>query len=93
MKILFPDPIINKNQISKAAFLYFTDEKLLFSLRPTVTLGFTGYNPYDFLDFAHIKNPKWIKELDLLFNLWFHNQKSSNEALNYFNPLKNTLAY
>lgn len=89
MKILFPDPLTNKDQISKAAFLYFKDEKLFLTLRPTISLGITGCNPFDFLEFVHKKNPKWIKELNLLFNLWIHNQKSSNEALEYFNPLKN----
>ena len=59
MKLLFPDACWNPEAVSGALFLYFHDEKLTFTLHPSVSTYLTGADPFDFIRFVEGVNPDW----------------------------------
>lgn len=92
MKIVFPEPYYDLNQLSGAVFLFFNNEKIYFTLHPSTSLYMTGVNPLYFAKFVNSKSPKWLNKFNFAFNLWQANIEKCHLVSKTITPLKD-IAY
>jgi hypothetical protein len=90
MKLILPDAIWNPAQVSGAAFLYFRDDKLAFTLHPSVSTFLTGINPLSYLKYLDAKSPSWKPEFIKFYNLWRTHQLNLHSTDKILSPLRET---
>lgn len=88
MKLFFPDCLWNPRQVSGASFLYFHDEKIGFSLHPSVSAQLTGVNPFTFLPYLEKESPPWKDSFLEFFNLWLEFRTSLDATHELLQPLR-----
>ena len=79
MKLFFPDSLWTPGQISGSSFLYFHDEKIAFSLHPSVSSYLSGVDAFSFIPFLEKKSPPWKDSFLGFFDTW-HKFRSSLQA-------------
>jgi hypothetical protein len=87
-KLLFPDACWAPNVVSGALFLYFHDEKLTFTLHPSVSTHLTGANPFDFIKFVESANPDWLPQFSKFLSVWASYQSSLRATREILEPLR-----
>ncbi len=90
MKIFFPDCLWNPNKISGSSFLYFHDEKIYFSLAPSVSTFLSGVVPFSFLKLIENESPPWKDAFLTFFNMWYKFKTSLIETNNIIEPLRDS---
>lgn len=90
MKLLFPDACWNPELVSGALFLYFHDEKLAFTLHPSVSTHLTGADPFDFIRFVEGVNPDWLPKFSKFMGTWKSFRASLQATTEILEPLHGT---
>jgi len=90
MKLVFPDTCWNREIISGALFLYFHDEKVGFTLRPSVSTFFTGIDPFAFLRLVEERKPPWLPNFSKFVHYWRTFQSSLQHTSALLEPLRGT---
>jgi len=88
MKLLLPDALWNPEQVSGASFLYFQDEKLAFTLHPSVSAFLTGVDHFTYLSYLERESPPWKSEFLKFFNLWYAHKQSLRTTYEMIEPLR-----
>ena len=88
MKLLLPDALWHPAQLSGASFLYFHDEKLVFTLHPSVSSFLTGIDHFTYLAYLEKESPTWKPEFMKFFNLWHGHQESLHGTYELLKPLQ-----
>jgi len=92
MKLLFPEPLFNIEQLSFSTFLYFQEEEIASTLHPTVSIFTTGCDPFYFSKMVENSNANWKNQFDYVFNLWNMSNQMFHKASDLVKPLqKNSL--
>jgi hypothetical protein len=90
VKLLFPDACWTRELISGALFLYFHNEKLTFTLHPSVSTFLTGIDPFDFMRFVEERSPSWQSKFSMFIRTWKHYQANLRQTFDVLEPLRGT---
>jgi hypothetical protein len=90
MKLLFPDACWSKEIISGALFRYFHDQKLGFTLHPSVSTYLTGIDPFDFIRYVENKKPEWQHSFSEFVHIWTIYRSSLQQTSDLLMPLRGT---
>lgn len=90
MKLLFPDACWTREIVSGALFLYFHDEKLGFTLHPSVSTFLTGIDPFDFIRFVEDRKPDWLPSFSGFVRSWKFYRSSLERTSELLEPLRGT---
>ncbi len=90
MKLLYPDPCWRPDIVSGAAFLYFAQEPMAFTLHASVSTFQTGIDPFDFFRYVEEQKPKWTEKFFKFVTIWKGYQDSLRETSKLLEPLHGT---
>lgn len=76
--------------VSGAAFLYFADEQIVFTLHPSVSTFLTGIDPFEFFQFVDQRQPPWAKSFFGFIGCWKAYRASLNQTNALLEPLRGT---
>lgn len=88
MKLFFPDSLWTPGQISGSSFLYFHDEKIAFSLHPSVSSYLSGVDAFSFIPFLEEKSPPWKDSFLGFFDMWYKFRSSLQATHDLIEPLR-----
>jgi hypothetical protein len=88
MKLFFPDSLWTPDQISGSSFLYFHNEKIGFSLHPSVSSYLSGVNTFSFISFLKEKSPFWKDSFLRFFDTWYKFRDSLQATHDLIEPLR-----
>ncbi len=88
MKLLLPDALWNPDQVSGASFLYFRDDKLAFTLHPSVSTFLTGVDSFTYLSYLERESPPWKPEFLRFFDLYYTHKQALRATSDIIEPLR-----
>ncbi len=88
MKLLLPDALWNPDQVSGASFLYFRDDKLAFTLHPSVSTFLTGVDSFSYLAYLERESPPWKPEFLKFFDLYYAHKQALRATSDIIEPLR-----
>lgn len=86
MKLIFPDPLYQLDQIPSSLFLYFQQE-ISFTLPPVPTMHLSGTDPFRFAQLLHAGNYKCSAQIQFLISSWFQSSQNFAENAALMKPL------
>jgi hypothetical protein len=81
--LVFPDPIVNPQMVSGAAFLYFREPLILTAPPQIVSEG-----SFQLLDLVKERKPSWAGQFNSFFTMWRAINNSALKALEILNPIR-----
>ena len=74
--------------MSGASFLYFRDDKLAFTLHPSVSTYLTGVDSFTYLEYLERESPPWKPEFLKFFNLYYAHKQALRATSDIIEPLR-----